>query len=555
MKKIFFLIVCLQALGNIYSQGITLLYKGSISNDWNDPTSWIQLNTPAGETPIQKVPTELDDVVFSKSLSGISSAGFSADQGSQEFNIGGSGTTGKRCRSMHISNTEFYFNQNATVDMAATVNVFTSSGGFVLIDSGANVVHGLFNLNGGNPAITDLTIVNSKYGQLFTHATWSSIEVGSAAKARFINSELQGWFIGGHGNGGEFYAENCSFMDPSFRMAENSTDTLLNCNISIGANFVAVSFSIGLNAHFVSSNVNIISAVLYFNTSGAQLNGNVTTSYQYGDAGFSLTQEDPAHPLPSIINGNLSIDGDNGINIQGGLKISGNLIFNTIPAGIGDTTHVYVNGQQIFRVGGIGSICGQNFCPANIEFFGNTNSNVYWPIGFPVDTLTINKTGCAKVTLTNSLYVSGAANILQGQLVLNPNESIPYKFVCSGDLDIMQGAGIFLRKNETGVVANMAVDGNLIDHNSSVDSACTGLSNPYNGNITLYSNGENAGNRIISISSSNSIGNLNLVGNNGSGFILGSNLTVNNFSFINASDLLLGEHDLIVTGNIEMIPK
>lgn len=536
-------------LGSIYSQGITLLYKGGAG--WNDPTSWIQLNAPMGQIPVQRVPTELDDVIFNQALSGIATVTLDAELGTKVFTVGGSGTIGYRCRSLHISNTEIYFDQTLEPEVAATILVNTNSGGYVLIDSGSNVVHGIFNLQGGNPSITDLTILNSKYGKLFSRARWSAIEAGSTAQAKFINSALEGWVIGGHGNGGKFYADNCSFMTPTFRMAENSTDTLLDCNIIIGANFVEINFAIELNAHVFSSNVNITSfSALYFTTSGTQLNGNVTIE---NGGGFVLTQEDPAHPLPSIINGNLMLAEGIGVNIQGGLKISGNFISSGIPASIGDTSHVYVNGQRIFRAGGIGSICGQIYCPANIEFFGNTNSNIKWPVGFPVDTLVINKSGCAKVTVTNSLYVSGAAKILKGQLVLKPNDTVPYKFVCAGDLEIMEGGGIFLSQNEYGV-ANIAVDGNLTDHNSIADSSCTGLTNPYNGNITLYHTNENAGNHSISLANTSSIGNLQLIGKPGSGFILGSNLTVNHFNFTGGSNLLLGDHNLIVTGNIEMTP-
>jgi len=96
------------------------------------------------------------------------------------------------------------------------------------------------------------------------------------------------------------------------------------------------------------------------------------------------------------------------------------------------------------------------------------------------------------------------------------------------------------------------VDGNFVDHNSIVDSACTGFSNPYNGNVTLYHNNENAGNRTISLANTSNIGNLQLLGKPGSGFILGSNLRVNHFSVINVGELLLGDHDIIVTGDIEM---
>jgi hypothetical protein len=50
--------------------------------------------------------------------------------------------------------------------------------------------------------------------------------------------------------------------------------------------------------------------------------------------------------------------------------------------------------------------------------------------------------------------------------------------------------------------------------------------------------------------SASNIGNLNLIGQPGSDFMLGGNLTVNNFSFINPAKLLLGDHNLVVNSNI-----
>jgi hypothetical protein len=128
----------------------------------------------------------------------------------------------------------------------------------------------------------------------------------------------------------------------------------------------------------------------------------------------------------------------------------------------------------------------QDFCHYKLEFFGSTNSNISWFGGFPVDTLVINKTGCAKVICDNSLYVSGSTRIEGGQLVLNPDDTIVYKFVCAGNVDIAQGGGLFLRRDAAGVVANMAVGGTLVDHNPTADSTCAGLSNPYGGTITFY---------------------------------------------------------------------
>ena len=96
---------------------------------------------------------------------------------------------------MHVSNTVLSFDYPNVSDYAPSINVYTSSGGFLLIDSGSNLQHGYLNLYGGNPAITDLEIVNSTYGTLFSHANWSDISFGANAKARFVNSTLGGYLF------------------------------------------------------------------------------------------------------------------------------------------------------------------------------------------------------------------------------------------------------------------------------------------------------------------------------------------------------------------------
>jgi hypothetical protein len=227
--------------------------------------------------------------------------------------------------------------------------------------------------------------------------------------------------------------------------------------------------------------------------------------------------------------------------IGGDLKISGNLINQAIDLAIIDTNSVYINDGYIFAAGGVANYrdgislnnCIGDYCHFNLEFFGDTDSNIFWSLGFPIDTLLVNKSGCAKLTATNPIYVSGAAKIKSGQLVLNPSPSIPYKFVCNGNLEIMAGGGIFMGKDSTGAVANMAVAGSLYDRNLVVDATCTGLSNPYNGQLTLYSNTENMGNRMIHIASNSCIGDLHLISRSGSGFIFGKDITVNNLEINN----------------------
>lgn len=490
MKKIFMIIVCLGLFSCLYPQGITLLYKNN--SGWNNPLSWIQINTPVGQLPIQRVPTELDDVVISNSLSGISTIGFVSDNINYDFFVGSNNTSGYRCKSMHISNTDVAFDNPSFVDGAPSIQIYTSNGGFVIIDSGSNVRHGFLVLHGGNPAVTDLKILHSTYGVLFSHASWSSLGWDPGGRAKLVGSTLAGYNIGGY-SGGNLYADSCTFETTAFILGDNSTDTLLNSTIKNDGNNVSFNFFIGRNANFVSANVSVEPVEGFnFTSSGSVLNGHVTTSSGYGGGGSYFLQEDPLHPLPNIINGDVRVAEVDAIGISGDLKISGNL------SGFSDDyfnnpTQVFVNAQNVFEVAGIANFqgtlsinnCKNNFCHYKLEFFGSTNSNIDWFGGFPIDTLVINKTGCAKVTCSQSLYVSGATKIMRGQLALDPNDTIPYKFVCAGNVDIAQGGGLFLRKDAAGVVANMAIGGTLVDHNIIADSSCAGFSNPYKGSVTL----------------------------------------------------------------------
>lgn len=492
MKRLFVTILCLNIYVCLHAQGITLLYKNDMGS--GNPLSWIQINTPSGQTPIQRVPTPDDDVVISFSMSGISSVGFETDNTNPDFNIGGSSPSGPSwCRSMRVSNTLISFDNPSFVDGAPTVNVYTSGGGFLIIDSGSNVSHGHFALHGGNPAITDLQILHSTYGVLFSHADWTGIGWDTGARLKLLGSRLGGYNFAGAA-AGNIYIDSSNIETYNFTIGDNSTATLTNSTVTNNINNNSLKFFIGKNSNFVSANDTVITfSYLAFTTSGSQLNGNVG-GLGAGPGTIDFLQEDPANPLPNIINGNLSTaELNSSMGISGDLKISGNIsgfpddaFNNPIP--------VLVNGKNVFNVAGITNYgrsafinnCVQDFCHYKLEFFGSTNSNISWFGGFPVDTLVINKTGCAKVTCDNSLYVSGSTRIEGGQLVLNPDDTIAYKFVCAGNVDIALGGGLFLRRDAAGVVANMAVGGTFVDHNPIADSTCAGLSNRYGGTITFY---------------------------------------------------------------------
>jgi hypothetical protein len=561
MRRVIVLLLCIAPFASVFSQGIILAYTGA-GTSLGDPASWVQLNVPQGQTPQHRIPTFIDDVVFSKALSGAPGIGFRVSV-NDSFGIGGGASS--FCRRMYVHGMDIEFRSTDVDYSGADVRVHTSTGGGLVLDSGSILHAGQFHLYGEDPAVVALDVRDSKFGYGTQHNRVNAeLYFEDNARVIFKRSSFAGFHFGIDGysipypTGGNVSIDSSTFNAGSFILGDNSVDTFLNSSIiPNGINDGGLTFFIGKNASFVSDNDTIFVhyGTLNFTTSGSVFNGQVQGWY------FNFLQEDPNHPLPNIINGDVIITEDPAAGISGEVKISGNLTGYMPSYGFVDTPRVEVNGVPAFTIGGIRNFgsglsinnCVDNFCHYKLEFFGNTNSNISWGTGFPVDSLVINKTGCAKVTCTNSLYVAGATQVKSGQLVLVANENVPYKFVCEGDLDIAAGGGIALRKNQQGVAANMAIQGSLNDHNTTVDSSCNGISNSYNGNITLYRGPGSSGYRTISMAPSSSVGNLTLVGRPGAGFILGSNILVDNLVLSAGMDLSLGAYDLIVTGNIDML--
>jgi hypothetical protein len=490
MKKIIVLLLCLFQLATVFSQGITLLYTGN-GTSFSDPASWVQMNVPPGQIPLRRPPTFIDDVVFSKAMSGVSAPIFFLVNYADSFVIGGGPSS--FCRRMYVYGMEIEF-RSTDADYGGNVSVHTSTGGGFVLDSGSILHAGIFRLYGESAGITGLVVRDSKFGQETSHNRVNAeLFFESGARVLFKRSSFAGFnFGGGYGSdgtyatGGGLSADSSTFNAGNFILGDNSVDTFFNCSIRPnGINDGGLQFLLGKNASFVSKNDTIFVhyGELNFTTSGSAFNGLVQGWY------FNFRQQDYAHPLPNIINGDVIITEDPGAGIIGDVKISGNLTGYMPIYGFTDTPHVKVNGVDAFAIGGIKNFgnsltinnCLQNFCHYKLEFFGNTNSNISWGAGFPVDSLIINKTGCAKVTFSNSLYVAGATLVKSGQLVLAPNAGVPYKFACAGNIDIATGAGLFLKKDAFGNVANIAVAGTITDHNALADSNCIGFSNPYRG--------------------------------------------------------------------------
>ncbi len=502
MKKGLLFILLFLFVETIFGQSRTLLYTSD---------GWVQVNVPAGQTPDNRPPTSIDDVIFSKSWSGLSSISFGVSLG-DTFKIGGDSSS--FCRHMYIRGMEVYFDYPSnTQNAGALIHIYSSNGGFLSLDSGAILQHGQVHVFGVSPGLGGLQVRNSKFGYNTTHNTdWAGVRLEDGAKARFINSTFEGIYFGRgtHGynvndsvvyaTGGGLYSERSNFSASSFILADNSIDTFVNSAIRPMFNNHYLDFLIGKNSSFVSESDTIdlnIPGQIDFKSSGSVFHGNVK--------GWNINfgQEDPANPLPNIIDGNLLMYENPGSGISGDIKISGNFT-NYMPyEGFFDTAKVFVNNQDAFEIGGIRNFgastsisdCAENYCHYKMEFFGDKNSNIDWNIGFPIDTLVINKTGCAKVTSKNPLYVAGETRIESGQLALDPIDSLPYKFVCAGKVSISPGGGLFLRKDAKGNVANIAIGDTLIDNSTGTpDSTCAGLSNPYNGRIDFYRDTTSTGN-------------------------------------------------------------
>lgn len=547
------LLVCVSA----YSQGITLLYKGGGSGGWNDASNWIQINAPVGQAPIQRVPTEFDHVIFSKSMSGLTGAVITVDKLSDSITVGINRPTGIRCRSMRISNMGFGVFAKDFNQYYPQVLVSTENGGFVLIDSNSTIGAAELRLLGGISNIYDLEIVNSSYGAIKTH-NWDlgSIHLGKNSRAKMVNTTYGSFFFQTDSTS-ELYAENCSFNINRFKIGAGSKATILDCTFTdYGASSGSLSFGIGPNVDFRSDAVRIDPFFLGdIYTSGSVLKTDINVMRE-GYLHFS--QANPEKPLPNIIDGNISFETGQ-MKVKGDLKLSGNLNNRAINLLMNfDTSHVYINGQHIFKTAGISSYgnttdqaCTGDHCRFKLELFGNTDTEVVWPVGFPVDTLIINKTNCAKVTFQNSLYVAGETRILGGQLALDPNDTIPYKMVSAGDINIAAGGNLFLRKNSAGQTANIAVGGAINDANTTVDTTCAGFANPYNGTVGFYSGlQQNGGLKPLAIRSNTTISNLVLHGNPGTNFFMEKDLTVQDLRFSGQASLLLGNHSLTVTDSL-----
>lgn len=469
--------------------GVKLLYYQD--KGWLDPHSWIQLNVAVGQIPLNRVPTNQDDVVFSKNMSGISDVLLQVDT----IFVGSSHAANFQCRSIHISGTHIQLPQNV-MGYGTVVSVTTSNGGHVIIDSGSLVEYGLFELHGGDSALSDLDLNNSTLQPYFSHGVSSYIKGYDNSVIRIRDSKFSGFEISS-GKHTRLTMQNAEFNTTKFIVGDSSSILMHGCKIGsleIG-NIHYLDFGIGKNSRLVSAD-NIIYGALGTSiyTSGQELTANVIPGAGTQSMGLKFIQADTMDFRPNILNGSVTmpLDYGGGLGMQGDLWLSGNLQWiSTDGPASNDSTRLVVNGISTFLIGGVTNFtqsstvryCPRSFCHYKLVFYGDHDANIFWPIGFPVDTLVINKSQCARVTSTKGLYVAGEAQIKGGQLVLSPVSGERYSYVCAGNTIIENGGGLFLNKDSLGNGTNIIVTGKIEDKNRRRSSDCAGFINPYDGEV------------------------------------------------------------------------
>ncbi len=394
------------------------------------------------------------------------------------------------------------------------------------------------------------------------------------------------WFQTGFFTGGRTYFSNCTINTPSFSPYSNNDfpdeiDEFTGCTINTGQvsfgpkciaiatnctfnmsgvspgfilNWYATQNSVTLNNVQINVDANATYLDIAYKQGASIINGNINCNS--ADPNFTINFHNTSNTIsfPLQLNGNLILQ-NGGIYIgnQGVLEITGNLEMTGTP-NPNCTKDVKINNQTIFQIGGLNNFVNYNLGPYGpipggsrfgLKFSGSGDSHVNWPIGFPVDTLTIEKTGCGKVYIDNSpLHVTGKLNVKSGQLILSPQAGSNYSLVDGADLILANGGSLLLQNN-----ANIAVAGNFLDNNVANNPAtCNGFNNAAPNTVAFYNTQYTPVGRVIGSAGSTSLGNVVFINQNNAPFTLQNNITTNNFDLGNNGKVILGNSDFTING-------
>lgn len=390
---------------------------------------------------------------------------------------------------------------------------------------------------------------------------------------------------GGFSPSGRTYFNNCTITCTAFQPYSNNAypsekDSFNNCTINTATFYcgpyciariynstfnisggVFAPDSYGYNNSVVLDNVqinanNTSTFTIEYRAGSASIKGNITCFNK--DSAFQLLFQNgdnpPTPPTPFYLDGNLIVNGGSiFIGNNASLEITGNLEMNGTP----DPNlmkDVMINGQKAFEAGGYTNYANYNYgsfgpIPGNfrfgLKFSGSTDSHIKWPTGFPVDTLIIEKSNCARVYFDGvPLHVTGKLQVNSGQLVLASHPVSNYTLVNGGDLEIRNGGSISIGPN-----ADVAVGGNFVDNNPTVNnSTCNGFSNAANNTIAFYNNQYTPVNRFIGSASNSSVGNVKFINQANESYTLQNDFVADNFDLGNNGKIILGNNNFRING-------
>ncbi len=335
---------------------------------------------------------------------------------------------------------------------------------------------------------------------------------------------------------------------------------LHNSTLNISGGVCALD-SYGYNNSVVLDNVQINAITsstfaIEYKAGSSTIKGNITCFNK--DSAFQLTFQNgdnlPTPPTPFYIDGNLIVSGGSifignnaSLNITGNLEMDGTADPNLIK-------DVTINSQKVFEIGGSTNYVNYNVSSYGpipggfrfgIKFSGSTDSHIKWPTGFPVDTLIIEKSNCAKVYFDGvPLHVTGKLQVNSGQLVLASHPVSNYTLVNGGDLEIRNGGSIYIGPN-----ADVAMGGNFIDNNLTVNNnTCNGFNNAVNNTIAFYNNQYTPVNRFIGSTSNSSVGNVKFINQANESYTLQNDIVAENFDLGKNGKVILGNNNFRING-------
>ncbi len=546
---------------------------------WTSANNWMRTGVPGGTNVLHTYPQGWDSVYFNNGGTAHLIISFSQIVvGQNGGSTASNSSTGLSCRFLNVTN-------------ATTLNCYSSNSNPVYLTVWDN--YGSININGGVLNVPgNLEIARSSTSQPYTavinnaviNCTHQYSGIGFQGNVNVTNSLLYSKNQMGTNSAGNFPYQisiNNSVLKTGQFTSSYTTNAAIasisNSEIQLGQFSTSNYPNLGAYPYLITNNVTVRYLNQPISCSGSgtmtfRLNGNMTwngnviseqTNQEYilnfsntWPGGYYITNTSTINGSIIMAAGNLSVYG-----VYTGLNITGDLL-NTGTSSFPTTFSCYGNAfQQSIKVGNTPVFTAlKSRCDAGqvyrLTFSGPGTSRIQWPTPLWLDTLVIAKTGCGKVIAdTTPIYVRGSLKVQSGKFELSGHAGNGYQLVVDRNLQIDSNAALILLRDSSGNACNLAVGGNILDNNSTTDTAnCKGLYISGNSSLTSYVSSNNTAATPISPQiklQDTAAAHLSIVAStNTRSYSLSGNLTVANFNADRVS-IALGAYNLRIRNSIQ----